>query len=105
MLWDLKNNSVTDADVQLNDKMAQHHKHVFLPDKLQEAVHAHARLGTGPGGRGPPEALQPQRMFVVHDNVEVNEPGEVSDYSTVLDAPFYRMLMEEDDEPGEIILQ
>lgn len=98
--------------------MAQHQKHVFLPDKLQEIVDGHVRYidrhssqETGETSRKllymqkstdkkDLQVLQPQRMYIIHDNIEVNEPGEIADYSTINNAPHYSFLMEGSEEPG-----
>lgn len=114
----LKNDSVTETDRKLNDDMAQHQKHVFLPDKLQEIVDSHVRyterFSSQENGETSRKSiymqqaqakkhlqvLQPQRMYIIHDNIEVNEPGEIADYSTINNAPHYSFLMEGSEELG-----
>ncbi|XP_077290505.1 uncharacterized protein LOC143914239 [Arctopsyche grandis] len=116
----LKNDSITETDRQLNDDMAQHQKHVFLPDKLQEIVDAHIyfsdrvpvmendEIFPRKMYREPKkniQVLQPQRMYIIHDNIEVNDPGESSDYSTINNAPHYSFVIERSEESGFVKLR
>lgn len=73
------------------------HKHVFFADRLQECVHEHVMFSRR---RGQVEAMTSPRLFVIYDNVEASEPGDTSDYSAVLDAPFYKLQVEDCKEPG-----
>lgn len=62
-----------------------------------ECVQGHVRYSRR---KGHIESLSSPRMFVIYDNVEATEPGDTSDYSTVLDAPFYKLTIEDSKEPG-----
>lgn len=80
--------------------MVQHNKHVFFADRLQENVNEHVVYQKA---RGQSEPLSSPRLFVIYDNVEASEPGDTSDYSAVLDAPFYKLRIEDCKEPGNLL--
>ncbi|CAD0196763.1 unnamed protein product [Chrysodeixis includens] len=93
----IKNNPVCDREHSINEAMVRQNKHVFFADRLQECVHEHV---TYQRSRGQTEPLSAPRMFVIYDNMEASEPGDTSDYSAVLDAPFYKLGIEDCKEPG-----
>lgn len=82
--------------------MVRRNKHVFFADRLQECVHDHVSFQRS---RGQLEALSSPRLYVIYDNVEASEPGDTSDYSAVLDAPFYKLGIEDCKKPGKHILK
>lgn len=81
--------------------MVRRHKHVFFADRLQECVHEHISYQRR---RSQLEPLVAPRFFVIYDNVEASEPGDTSDYSAVLDAPFYKLVVEDCKEPGKLTI-
>lgn len=81
--------------------MVRRHKHVFFADKLQDCVNEHV---TYQPQKEQVEPLNAPRLFVIYDNVEASEPGDTSDYSAVLDAPYYKLLIENCKEPGKICI-
>lgn len=94
----IKNNPIGDREHIINEAMVHHHKHVFFADRLQECVSEHISYQKADGQTEP---LVAPRLFVIYDNVEASEPGDMSDYSTVLDAPFYKLCMQDSKEPGK----
>lgn len=96
----IKNNPHSERENHINEAMVRQNKHVFFADRLQECVHEHVRYQ---GRRGHAEPLSAPRMFVIYDNVEASEPGDTSDYSAVLDAPFYKLRIEDCKEQGRIL--
>lgn len=79
--------------------MVRRHKHVFFADKLQHYVNE--RVFYQPEKKQL-EPLNAPRLFIIYDNVEASEPGDTSDYSAVLDAPYYKLLIKDCKEPGKI---
>lgn len=93
----IKNNPHSERENLINEAMVRRNKHVFFADRLQECVHEHVSYQRV---RGQVEPLSAPRMFVIYDNVEASEPGDTSDYSAVLDAPFYKLRIEDCKELG-----
>lgn len=93
----IRSNPVSEREHRIEEAMVRHHKHVFFADRLMECVQEHVRFSRR---KGHVESLNSPRLFVIYDNVEASEPGDISDYSTVLDAPFYKLLIEESQETG-----
>lgn len=93
----IKNNPQSEREHYIDEAMVAHHKHVFFADRLQECVQEHVcyrkRLDQV-------EPLVPPRLYIIYDNIEASEPGDTSDYSAVLDAPFYKLRIEDCREPG-----
>ncbi|XP_059054349.1 uncharacterized protein LOC131848486 [Achroia grisella] len=100
-LHHMQTNTV-DQEHDINEAMVAHHKHVFFADRLQECVHEFVRYH---GKEGLNEPLLSYRLFVIYDNVEACEPGDTSDYSAVLDAPFYKLCIQDSKEPGFVKLK
>ncbi|XP_028161983.1 uncharacterized protein LOC114353978 [Ostrinia furnacalis] len=98
----IKNNPISEREHMINDAMVRHNKHVFFADRLQENVNEHVVYQKV---RGQMEPLTSPRLFVIYDNVEASEPGDTSDYSAVLDAPFYKLRIEDCKEPGFVKLK
>lgn len=98
-MQNIKNNPISEREHVINEAMVRHNKHVFFADRLQENVNEHVIFQKV---RGQSETLTSPRLFVIYDNVEASEPGDTSDYSAVLDAPFYKLRIEDSKEPGNI---
>ncbi|KAJ2952781.1 hypothetical protein O0L34_g7141 [Tuta absoluta] len=101
-LHHIKNNPISEREHLMDDAMVRKHKHVFFADRLQECVHEHV---TYQRRRGQTEPLAAPRLYVIYDNVEASEPGDTSDYSAVLDAPFYKLQIEDCKEQGYVKLK
>lgn len=97
----IKNNPISKRENLINEAMVRRNKHVFFADRLQECIHENVSYQRS---RGQLEALSAPRLFIIYDNMEASEPGDTSDYSAVLDAPFYKLRIEDCKEPGKSIL-
>ena len=98
----IKNNPISEREHYINEAMVRQNKHVFFADRLQECVHEHVNYQRS---RGKKEPLSAPRLFVIYDNVEASEPGDTSDYSAVLDAPFYKLGIEDGKAAGKNTLE
>ncbi|KAL4705139.1 hypothetical protein ACJJTC_018710 [Scirpophaga incertulas] len=98
----IKNKPISDREQTINAAMVNHNKHVFFADRIQECVNEHIGFQKV---RGQLETLTSPKLFVIYDNVEASEPGDTSDYSAVLDAPFYKLCIEDSKEPGFVTLK
>ncbi|CAH0748181.1 unnamed protein product [Diatraea saccharalis] len=97
----IKNNPISEREHSINEAMVPYNKHVFFADRLQDYVNEHVSYEKQ---RGQVEPFITPRLFVIYDNVEASEPGDTSDYSAVLDAPFYKLRIEDCKEPGKILV-
>ncbi|XP_058443630.1 uncharacterized protein LOC131425620 isoform X2 [Malaya genurostris] len=79
-----------------NSRISRHCKTVILPDRLQDAVDQRVKFLPKHGIRK--NELQPlhsQTCYVIHDNIEISNPGETSVYSILTDAPIYKLEIED----------
>ncbi|CAG9096631.1 unnamed protein product [Plutella xylostella] len=97
----IKNNPINEREHEIDQAMVAHHKHVFFADRVRESVHERVRVR----GRAGLEPLSAPRLYVIYDNIEACERGDTSDYSAVLDAPFYKLEVEDCREAGFIKLK
>lgn len=73
-------------------QIERHCKAVLLPDRLQEAVDRRLKYRPRHGRHKLSERpLHTPTMYVVHENIEVTNAGERSNYSILTDAPVYKM--------------
>ncbi|XP_068630103.1 uncharacterized protein [Battus philenor] len=98
----IKNNPINEREHTMDEEMVRRHKHVFFADRIQECVQEHV---TFQRKRDHTEPLIAPRLFIIYDNVEASEPGDTSDYCAVLDAPFYKLRIEDCKEPGFVKLK
>ncbi|CAH0406521.1 unnamed protein product [Chilo suppressalis] len=98
----IKKNPISEREHLINEAMVRYNKHVFFADRLQDYVNEHVGYQKG---QGQVEQFITPRLFVIYDNVEASEPGDTSDYSAVLDAPFYKLRIEDCKEPGFVKLK
>ncbi|XP_022819424.1 uncharacterized protein LOC111351635 [Spodoptera litura] len=91
----IKNNPISEREHMINEAMVRQNKHVFFADRLRESVYEHVTYNS----KGKQQPLLAPRLFVIYDNVEASEPGDTSDYSAVLDAPFYKLRIEDGIDP------
>lgn len=94
----IKSNPINESQHTMDEAMVQCHKHVFLADKIQECVQEHVLFQVK---KDQIEPLVAPRLFIIYDNVEASEPGDTSDYCAVLDAPFYKLRIEDCKESGK----
>lgn len=96
-VYHVKNNPINEREHTMDEEMVRRHKHVFFADRLQECVQEHISYQRR---RDHSEPLIAPRLFIIYDNVEASEPGDTSDYCAVLDAPFYKLRIEDCKESG-----
>uniref|UniRef100_A0A182K1J6 Mab-21 domain-containing protein n=1 Tax=Anopheles christyi TaxID=43041 RepID=A0A182K1J6_9DIPT len=79
-----------------NGKTSRHCKTVILSDRLLEAVDTRVKFYAK---HGPHKnrllPLHTQTCYVVHDNIEITNPGDSSVYSILTDAPIYKLEIED----------
>ncbi|XP_035736373.1 uncharacterized protein LOC118447931 isoform X1 [Vespa mandarinia] len=94
---------VSSREADLNEQLAPH-KHVLLPDVLQEEVARNVGFTSSRQTLRPTiEPLQPVRIYVVHDNIEVIE--EDATYSPMNDNSIYSMILKQTEHRGYVKLQ
>ncbi|XP_046468602.1 uncharacterized protein [Neodiprion pinetum] len=94
-ILDIRASPISRQEYDLNTILSQSQKHVLLPDVLQEQVARHVKFtSTRKTESLMVEPLQPVRMYVVLDNIDVNEIPEGPEYSILTDAIFYNMCLE-----------
>ncbi|KPJ15060.1 Protein MB21D2 [Papilio machaon] len=101
-VYHVKNNPINEREHTMDEEMVRRHKHVFFADRLQECVQEHVSYQRR---RDHSEPLIAPRLFIIYDNVEASEPGDTSDYCAVLDAPFYKLRIEDCKESGFVKLK
>ncbi|XP_035894022.1 uncharacterized protein LOC118504069 isoform X2 [Anopheles stephensi] len=79
-----------------NGKTSRHCKTVILPDRLLEAVDMRVKFYAKHGlHKNRLLPLHTQTCYVVHDNIEITNPGDSSVYSILTDAPIYKLEIED----------
>uniref|UniRef100_A0A182RM72 Mab-21 domain-containing protein n=1 Tax=Anopheles funestus TaxID=62324 RepID=A0A182RM72_ANOFN len=79
-----------------NGKTSRHCKTVILPDRLLEAVDMRVKFYAKHGPyKNRLLPLHTQTCYVVHDNIEITNPGDSSVYSILTDAPIYKLEIED----------
>uniref|UniRef100_A0A182QTZ1 Mab-21-like HhH/H2TH-like domain-containing protein n=1 Tax=Anopheles farauti TaxID=69004 RepID=A0A182QTZ1_9DIPT len=79
-----------------NGKTSRHCKTVILPDRLLEAVDKRVKFYAKHGpSKNRLLPLHTQTCYVVHDNIEITNPGDSSVYSILTDAPIYKLEIED----------
>ncbi|XP_043499704.1 uncharacterized protein LOC122522578 [Polistes fuscatus] len=95
---------MSSREPELNERLAPH-KHVLLPDVLQEEIARNVGfLSSRQTLRPTIEPLQPVRIYVVHDNVEVIEEDDPT-YSPMNDTSTYSMVLKQSEHRGYVKLQ
>ncbi|XP_012282440.1 uncharacterized protein LOC105700827 [Orussus abietinus] len=96
---------VSSRETELNERLPPL-KHTLLPDVLQEQVSQNVKfISMRQTSRPTEEPLQPVRIYVVMDNVEVTEEVYGPHYSSVNDAVTYNMLLKPSEHQGYVRLQ
>nr|XP_019564859.2 uncharacterized protein LOC109432963 [Aedes albopictus] len=79
-----------------NGKISRHCKTVILPDRLEEAVDQRVKFLAKHGPqKNALQSLHTQTCYVIHENIEISNPGETSVYSILTDAPVYKLELED----------
>ncbi|XP_066599846.1 uncharacterized protein [Prorops nasuta] len=100
----LRQTLIPQRESEFNDNFEQN-KHVLLPDILQQHLARNLGFISARHTILPTvEPLQPMRIFVIHDNIEINEEN-YSQYSTVTDTVTYKMLLKPSINEGYVQLQ
>ncbi|XP_020285540.1 uncharacterized protein LOC109855550 [Pseudomyrmex gracilis] len=89
------------------NKMLPPSKHVLLPDVLQKYIARNIDF-TSKRQTGEPviEPLQPIRMYIVHDNIEVTEQYYLPEYSSLNSGVTYSMMVQPiENQPGYVRLR
>lgn len=96
----IKETLASSWESELN-KLLPSEKHVLLPDVLQEYIsHNIAFTSKRQTGDLIIEPLQPVRIYVVHDNIEITEQHYLSEYSS-LNRITYNMMVQPSEHPGK----
>ncbi|XP_062542834.1 uncharacterized protein LOC134210660 isoform X2 [Armigeres subalbatus] len=79
-----------------NGNISRHCKTVILPDRLQDAVDQRVKFLAKHGPqKNSLQSLHTQTCYVIHENIEISNPGETSVYSILTDAPVYKLELED----------
>lgn len=98
---EVKETLASSYEAKLNKKLPPH-KHILMPDTLQEYIARNiAFTSTRQTFRPTIEPLQPVRLYVVHDNIEITEQHYQPEYSSVSNAITYNMLVKPSENQGE----
>lgn len=90
---------MSSREPDINEQLAPH-KHVLLPDVLQEEVARNVGFTSSRQTLRPTvEPLQPVRIYVVHDNIEVIEEDDPT-YSPMNDTSIYSMVLKRTEHRG-----
>ncbi|XP_012269305.2 uncharacterized protein LOC105693756 [Athalia rosae] len=105
-ILDIRARPVSREESDLNTILSQSQKHVLLPDVLQEQVARHVKFTSArQTEKLTVEPLQPVRMFIVLDNVDVNEIAEGPEYTLLTDVIVYNMCLESSRNQGFVKLR
>ncbi|XP_011629957.1 uncharacterized protein LOC105422316 [Pogonomyrmex barbatus] len=101
----IKETLVSSYESELN-KALPSQKHVLLPDVLQEHIsHNIAFTSKRQTDDLIIEPLQPVRIYVVHDNIEITEQHYSSEYSSLNNGITYNMMVQPSEHPGYVRLR
>ncbi|KAK2575538.1 hypothetical protein KPH14_011258 [Odynerus spinipes] len=96
---------VSPREADINERLPPH-KHVLLPDLLQEEVARNVGFTSSRQTLRPTiEPLQPVRIYIVHNNIEVTEEDSPNYYSIMKDTTTYNMLLKQTEHRGYVKLQ
>ncbi|KAL0108099.1 hypothetical protein PUN28_015003 [Cardiocondyla obscurior] len=101
----IKESLASSSESKYNENLPPQ-KHVLLPDVLQEHIsHNFDFTSKRKTGVLVIEPLQPVRIYVVHDNIEITEQSNSPEYSSLNNGITYNMKMTKSDNPGYVFLQ
>lgn len=96
----VKETMASSREMQMNERLPPQ-KHVLLPDILQEHIARHLGfISMRQFFRPTIEPLQPVRIYIVHDNIDITEEGYQSQYSNVNDTTVYNILLKPTKQQG-----
>lgn len=99
----LKRGSKLSEEAELN-KVMPPQKSIVLPDVLQNRIACNIDFtSTRQTGDLIIEPLQPIRIYIVHDNIEITEQDYLSEYSSLNNEVTYNMMVQPSEHPGEQI--
>ena len=99
-----KKTLVSQRETSLNNRLLPQ-KRVLLPDVLQEEISSNVTFISRRETIDPTvEPLQPVRMFIVYENIEVSEQGDSSQYSNMNDTVTYNMRLKPSKNKGDITI-
>ncbi|XP_055599683.1 uncharacterized protein LOC129748904 isoform X2 [Uranotaenia lowii] len=79
-----------------SSKTSRYCKTILLPDRLQEAVDRRVKFCARHGPQKHIlQSFHNQTCYVIHDNIEISNPGESSVYSILTNAPIYKVEIED----------
>ncbi|KAL6423010.1 hypothetical protein ACFW04_010475 [Cataglyphis niger] len=101
----IKETLASSSEAELN-KILPSQKHVLLPDILQEYI-AHNIIFTSNRQTGDlvVEPLQPIRIYIVHNNIEITEQQYQPEYSSLNNGITYNMMVQSSKNSGYVQLQ
>lgn len=96
----IKETLASSYEAKLN-KILPPQKHVLLPDILQEYI-AHNIIFTSKRQTGDliAEPLQPVRIYIVYNNIEITEQQYQPEYSSLNNGITYNMMVQSSEIPG-----
>ncbi|XP_065090440.1 uncharacterized protein LOC135711503 isoform X2 [Ochlerotatus camptorhynchus] len=94
-MWDAVERNRREEN-ERSGNISRHCKTVILPDRLQDAVDQRVKFQAKHGPmKNELQSLYTQTCYVIHDNIEISNPGETSVYSILTDAPVYKLEIED----------
>ncbi|XP_072754165.1 uncharacterized protein [Anoplolepis gracilipes] len=101
----IKETLASSYEARLNEILPPQ-KHVLLPDILQEYI-AHNIIFTSKRQTGDLiiEPLQPVRIYIVYDNIEITEQYYQPEYSSLNNGITYNMMVQSSEYPGYVRLR
>ncbi|XP_011866079.1 PREDICTED: uncharacterized protein LOC105561044 [Vollenhovia emeryi] len=101
----IKETLASSYESELNKRLPSQ-KHVLLPDVLQKHISCNVEFtSTRQTGVLVNEPLQPIRIYVVHNNIEITEQHYVSEYSSLNNGITYNLMVQASENPGYVLLQ
>ncbi|XP_076242313.1 uncharacterized protein LOC143184161 [Calliopsis andreniformis] len=101
----VKESLASSREMELNKGLPPQ-KHVLLPDVLQEHIAQNVGFTSNRQTLRPTiEPLQPVRIYVVHDNIDITEANDSIQYSNVSDSITYNTLLKPTEHEGYVQLQ
>jgi len=98
----IKETLASNYEAKLNKLLPTQSKHVLLPDVLQEHIARNvAFTSKRQTGDLIIEPLQPVRIYIVHDNIEITEQHYLPEYSSLNNGITYTMMVQQSDCRGE----
>lgn len=101
----MRQSLVSSNEAVMNEQLPPH-KRVLLPDVLQEEISRNVGFTSSRQTFRPTiEPLQPVRIYVVHDNIEVTEEDDPTYCTTMTNDTTYKVLLRQTEHRGYVKLQ